>query len=135
MMIHCFTPNIYPRLLWIQFGKEMPEGFSGVQEFGENCDAQVDLAHDDEINKGGVFIRFADIDAADYMNITHESIHAAIEILSYCDIKLDADNQEVLTYLAGWVAWCCGTAKESEIKPPTLDERNDERNDERTNQD
>jgi hypothetical protein len=40
--------------------------------------------------------------------ITHEAVHVAIEILQYCDIKLDADNSEVLCYLSGWIAKCCG---------------------------
>jgi hypothetical protein len=115
-MIHRFNPKIYPRLLWVQIGKEIPEGFSDVAEFKDSCDAQVDCCHDDKANRGGVLIRFENLEAANVSNITHESIHAAIEILSYCDIKLDADNSEVLCYLAGWIAGCCGEVVSNERK-------------------
>jgi hypothetical protein len=106
-MIYGFDPQIYPRLLWVQIGKEIPEGFSDVAEFRENADAQIDCCHDDTANRGGVLIRFENLEAANVSNITHEAIHAAIEIQRYCDIKLDADNSEVLCYLAGWIAKCC----------------------------
>jgi hypothetical protein len=109
-MIYTFNPQIYPRLLWVQVGKEIPEGFSDVAEFSNNADAQVDYCHDDKNNKGGVLIRFESLNAMNVGVITHEAVHVAIEILQYCDIKLDADNSEVLCYLSGWIAKCCGEA-------------------------
>jgi hypothetical protein len=43
--------------------------------------------------------------------ICHESIHAALAILDYCDIQPNINNQEPLTYLAGWIASCCEKVK------------------------
>jgi hypothetical protein len=106
-MLYRFDPQIYPRRLWIQVGKEIPEGFSDVAEFGKSCDAQIDCCHDDVNNKGGVLLRFEDLEAMSLSTITHESVHAAIDILAYCDVRLDPNNQEPICYLAGWVTKCC----------------------------
>lgn len=116
MGIHTFDPVIYPRLLWVQIGTESPVEFSDVSEFSKNSNAQVDFCHDDLNNKGGVLIRFSSTDATTPAIITHEAIHAAIGIMQYCDIKLDENNQEVLCYLAGWVAKCCDEVAQEAIE-------------------
>lgn len=113
MRIHQFDPVIYPRKIWIAIGTESVPSLD-VGEFDENSNAMVDSAYDKENNLGGFLIRFADLSQMNFKNITHESIHAAMNIFDYCDIIADTKNQEPLCYLAGWIAQCCGEVWEIE---------------------
>lgn len=113
MRIHQFDPVIYPRKIWIAVGTESVPSLE-VGEFAENSYAMVDSAYDKENNLGGFIIRFQDLEQMNFKNITHESIHAAMDIFDYCDIIADTKNQEPLSYLAGWIAQCCGEVKELE---------------------
>lgn len=115
MKIHQFNPIIYPRLLWIAVGKDPIDGYDGVEgEWLESSDAFVIHSYDRKNKKGGVFMRFESLDVMSAKVITHESIHAAMDICDYCDIRPDNKNQEYLAYLAGWVAQCCEEVKERE---------------------
>ncbi|MEY1276760.1 hypothetical protein AB7080_12120 [Providencia rettgeri] len=40
----------------------------------------------------------------DANTITHESIHAAFDILHFSGVPINYDNNETICYLAGWVA-------------------------------
>lgn len=113
MRIHQFDPVIYPRKIWIAVGTESVPSLD-VGEFDENANAMVDSAYDKENNLGGFLIRFKDLSQMNFKNITHESIHAAMNILDYCEITVNPIYQEPLCYLAGWIAQCCGEVKEFE---------------------
>jgi hypothetical protein len=63
-----------------------------------------------------VLIRFEDLEAMSLSTITHESVHAAIDILTYCDVRLDPNNQEPICYLAGWVTKCCEEVLDEEYR-------------------
>ena len=113
--VHEFSPEIYPRKLWIAVGtSQFKDRFSGVSEWHDTADAIVDCVHDDERNLGGVLIRFESTDAITFANVTHESNHAAMEIFDYIGAAVDIKNQEPFCYLAGWIAKCCEEVKECE---------------------
>lgn len=110
--IHEFSPEIYPRKLWIAVGTDQfKDRFSGVSEWDDTADAVVDCVHDDKRNLGGVLIRFESVDAITIANVTHESNHAAMEIFSYIGATVDIKNQEPFCYLASWIAQCCDRVK------------------------
>jgi hypothetical protein len=111
-VLHEFDPVIYPRLLWVSISKaKFEDRFEGVSDFAENCHAVVDYTYDKIGKRGGVLIRFANKEVMNANTICHESIHAALAILDYCDIQPNINNQEPLTYLAGWIASCCEKVK------------------------
>jgi hypothetical protein len=115
--LHEFNPVIYPRLLWISVSKtQFEDRFEDVSEFPRNAYAVVDCAYDKINRQGGVMIRFANRNVMNANNITHESIHAALAILDYCDVQPSINNQEPLTYLAGWIASCCEKVKLNKVK-------------------
>lgn len=121
--IHEFDPNIYPRKVWITCGvpfsiiKDMFELPDGIIEIEEDTDARVIMCRrlKPEI-KGGVLIEFKNKSAMTIANITHESIHAAIDIFSYVDAYIQANNQEPFAYLSGWIADCCNQVKIGKFK-------------------
>jgi hypothetical protein len=115
--LHEFDPTIYPRLLWITVSKaQFEDRFEDVSEFPRNAYAVVDCVYDKINRKGGVMIRFANRSMMNANNITHEAIHAAINILDYCGVKTTVDNDEPLAYLAGWIASCCEKVKLNKTK-------------------
>jgi hypothetical protein len=123
--LYTFHPEIYPRALWIQVGFDIPEGFEGVTvEDNDSAMAVVNKAYDKKSNKCGCMIRFMNLKAIDLPNVTHESIHVAMDIFGYCGIVPDNNNQEPLCYLAGWVAKCCKEVLDEEyckIQKPSQD--------------
>ena len=115
--VYEFDPTIYPREVWVAVtSSALKDKFEQVSAWDESAYAMVDNVYDFEHDKGGVLIRFEDVNAMSIGNITHESIHAACEILDYVGSFIDTKNQEHLAYLAGWIAKCCGEVKESESK-------------------
>lgn len=109
--IHQFDPQIYPRLLWIIFGatkyEPISDRFSDVGDFEEGVDARVIHVYDKVNNKGGVLIQFdSKKTAMDVSVVTHESIHAAMEIFDFVGAKLSFEDQEPFAYLAGWISKC-----------------------------
>jgi hypothetical protein len=113
IQLHEFDPTIYPRLIWITIAtSKFEDRFDNVSEFGDHCYAVVDCVYDKIQERGGVLIRFANKSVMKASTITHESIHAAMNILGYCDINVAVDNQEPLAYLAGWIASCCEKVKQ-----------------------
>lgn len=110
-LINTFNPQIYPRLLWIQVGQNShPEQFC-LSEFSDNEYAVTESAFDKIEKKGGVFIRFENIEAMTTKNISHESTHAAMEIFDYIGAVPDLKNQEPFAYLVSWIAECCDEVK------------------------
>jgi hypothetical protein len=71
----------------------------------------VDCVIEQNLNRGGVLIRFENKSKMTTPIITHEAIHAALAILDYCGIQIVAGNDEPLAYLAGWIAKCCTEVK------------------------
>jgi hypothetical protein len=122
--LHEFDPVIYPRLIWITASTcKFEDRFENVSDFSNNCHAVVDCVFDKLQTRGGVLIRFANKNAMTIGNITHESIHAALNILGYCDIATTTDNQEPLSYLAGWIAECCEEVKNDKQHANTKEEK------------
>lgn len=113
--IHEFSPEIYPRKLWIAIGKaQFKDRFDGISEWDDSSYAIVDNAYDRESKNGGVFIRFENLDEMRFEQVTHESIHAAMEIYDFINASIDTKNQEPFCYLAGWIAKCCDEVKKCE---------------------
>ena len=111
MEYYTFDPVIYPRLLWIAIGKDTLDGKFNLTEFPDNTDALTESAFDEVNEKGGVFIRFENIEAMTTSNIAHEAFHAAADIFDYIDATIDMNNQEPTAYLLSWVAQCCDEVK------------------------
>lgn len=68
--------------------------------------------------RGGVLIRFENKAAMTVRNITHEAVHAALEIFDYVGARTTHDNQEPFAYLVGWIADCCNKVKTDKTKQP-----------------
>ena len=112
MIIKQFDPQIYPRKLWVviepDMGKLMSR-FGGLEKDeleDETWDAMTAHVYNKNKNIGGLMVIFKNSECLTSSNITHESIHVAMDILDYVGVKIDYDNQEPLAYLAGWVTEC-----------------------------
>lgn len=109
-----FDPQIYPQKLWISVGATKKD-FADFDEIPEMDKASI--ADTTPVCKlkpkklGGVLIRFRNRIDMQFNNVTHESVHAAMIILDYCDVKFYADNQEPVAYMAGWIADCIDKVK------------------------
>lgn len=116
--IYEFDPQIYPQKLWVSVGatKEDLADFEDINEM-----SNVSIATTTPICRlkpkklGGVLIRFRNKHDMTAENITHESVHAAMCILDYCDVAFHADNQEPIAYMAGWVAKCVEKVKQGKV--------------------
>lgn len=114
--IHEFNIGVYPRMLWISITKHNKfDGFDDLSEIDESCSAVVDNAYDRENHKGGIFIRFTSKKIMTTDVITHESCHAAMEIIDYIGGKIDLQNQEYFCYLVGYIAKCCQQVKDNKF--------------------
>lgn len=110
--IHEFDLGIYPRKIWIAITTNNKfDGFSELSKMDESCMAVVEDAHDDENNKGGLFIRFSSRKDMTTATIAHESCHAAMRVIDYVGGKVDLGNQEYFCYLVGFIADCCEKVK------------------------
>lgn len=124
MEIYTFNPVIYPRKVWIAIGKDRLEGKFNLIEFPENTNALTESAFDEVNKKGGVFIRFENLEEMTTKTITHEAFHAAMDIFAYIEAFPDIKNQEPLAYLISWIAQCCEEVKNSltkQVKDETTD--------------
>lgn len=115
IQIHEFDPEIYPRKLWVAVDtpyEVIKDMFEDVEPMEDNSDAQVESTRRLKPDvTGGVLIRFANRKAMTQANITHESVHAAVEMFCYVNAYLDPKNQEPFAYLCGWIAKCIGEVK------------------------
>lgn len=122
--IHEFSTAIYPRRLWItrgMTGLEMKDMFKEPEgdELKLNlydCDAFAYNVRKKHTSELGILIWFDNISAMTTSNIAHESVHAAMEIFNDLDCKFDANNQEPLAYLVGWIADCIDQVKRNKFK-------------------
>jgi hypothetical protein len=120
IQLHEFDPKIYPRLVWVSISTvNFSDRFDNVSEWSKYCNAVVDCVYDKIQKRGGILIRFANKAVMTTSVITHESIHAALNILDYCDIQTTVENQEPLSYLAGWIADCCEKVKLNKVSYET----------------
>ena len=112
--VYEFDPKVYPQKLWISVGATK-EDFADFDEISEMNNATIAdttaICKLKPKKRGGVLIRFRNRNDINFENVTHESIHAAMCILDYCDVKFHADNQEPVAYMAGWVAKCIERVK------------------------
>lgn len=114
--IHEFDPVIYPRKLWVAVGvptavlNDMFE--DKLEDMSESSNAEVINARRLKPDiKGGVLIRFKSKNEMTANVMTHEAVHAAIEIFDYTGCGISYDNQEPFAYLAGWVSQCIDDVK------------------------
>jgi hypothetical protein len=113
-----YDPQIYPQKLWIGLGatKEDLADFEEIAEMEDSTIADTTPIRKLKPKKlGGVLIRFRNRMDMSFENVTHESVHAAMCMLDYCGVKFHADNQEPISYLAGWVADCIDKVKRGKI--------------------
>lgn len=110
-----FDPLIYPRRIWIGYnikGKTVKEYFGINISNMDDCDAAVYRDLQRAANKKlGVFIRFESKKAMTTSNIAHESVHAALDMLSELGSFGSYSDQEPFAYLVGYIAKCCDAVK------------------------
>lgn len=118
IQVHEFDPAIYPSLLWVVIGnKTISDRFRTLELMDENALAETEPVNDILQNRNGVIIRFRSRKNMTTEIITHESVHAAAEIMRYVGGRVEVENQEPFAYLAGWVADCCNQVKKNKFKP------------------
>ena len=113
MKMYCYEIGVYPRLLWVAIGKKASIiketfAFSDGSEIEDSFDANAvyaittDVAHK-KTGKYGVLVWFPDAESMSPNIITHESVHAAMEIFYMCHCFFTHDNQEPFAYLTSWI--------------------------------
>lgn len=118
--IHEFDCHVYPRKIWVSVAaplKELNEFFENAYEdMEESADATVSVNR--RMNPeamGGVLIRFKNKSAMTVETITHEAIHAALEVFDYVGSIVGTKNQEPFAYLCGYIARCINQVKKNKF--------------------
>jgi hypothetical protein len=121
--IHEFNFNIYPRKLWVTKNtdiKFLNENFSTStggklldDERGAHAATYGDVMRKDNRDLGYLVILFDN--KLSVSAIAHESVHVAIFLADEVDINVDAQNQEPLAYIVGWVADCINQVKNNKF--------------------
>lgn len=97
--------------------KELNEFFeSKYEDMEASADATVSVNR--RMNPepmGGVLIRFKNKSAMTVETITHEAIHAALEVFDYVGAIVDTKNQEPFAYLCGYIARCINQVKKNKF--------------------
>ncbi len=114
--IHEFDCHVYPRKIWVSVAtplEELNEFFeSKYDDMDESEDATVSVNRRmNPVPMGGVLIRFKNKGAMNVETITHEAIHAALEVFDYVGAIVDTKNQEPFAYLCGYIARCINQVK------------------------
>lgn len=113
--LHEFDLASYPIKLWIAVSKSKFEDIlDDVSDFSDISDPITEYTYDKKTGKGGVLIRFASKKEMNIENITHESIHAAMDIFSYIGANVNLEDQECFSYLCGYIADCCDKVRKGE---------------------
>ena len=115
-IVHQFNPTIYPSLLWVVIGDIMPNERFMLDAMDVHSLAETSPTNDLENNKNGVMIRFRSRKFMTIEVISHESVHAASEIMRYIGGRIEVGNQEPFAYLVGWIADCCEQVKRNKFK-------------------
>ena len=115
--IYEFDPKIYPQRLWVSVGakKEDLVEFEDVSEMNDYAIATTTPIVNKAKNKGGVLIRFRSKKDMTLSIVAHESTHAAMCILDYVGVEFDAENQEPVAYMIGWIAECIDKVKRGKL--------------------
>lgn len=110
--IHEFDCGIYPQKLWVAIG--VPDSVvrdlfgENTPDFGESALAQVDsVTRTKPDKKGGVLIRFKNKKEVNMDNVSHEAVHAALDIFNYIGASATYEQQEPFAYFVGWIAKMC----------------------------
>lgn len=115
--VYQFNPVIYPCLLWVIIGNKIDKNrFPSVDLMEEDTLSRTERTNDVLNDNNGVLIRFQNSKVITAEIITHESVHAAMEIMQYVGGKIDVRNQEPFAYLAGWIADCIDKVKKNKFK-------------------
>lgn len=123
--IHQFNPVIYPRKLWVLKGGNselIKRHFSDTdkselvipKEIGDGFDGMVLQVESKDNGCLGSLVWIAN--CVTVSEVAHEASHVAMDILSEMGYKLDAENQEPLSYMIGWVADCIWQVKTGKFK-------------------
>jgi hypothetical protein len=117
-MIHEFDFSIYPWRLWVAIGasiKEQEEYFkTDIPDWVEGSDGETFTTSKklgEKKYRHGVLIRFRHKCDMNAEIIAHEAGHAVLELFKNFDCKVDFNNQELLCYPLGFIAYCCEQAK------------------------
>ena len=124
--VHEFDPQIYPRKLWVVKGgdvdslKDMFTQTDGKEldfkEVSQCLAITCNVMMKDERRLLGELIYFTSAKQMNAENISHESAHAAMDILGDIGAEVDIENQEPFAYLAGWIADCIDQVKRDKFK-------------------
>ena len=115
--VHEFCPVIYPCRLWVAIGNGlMLDRFPRIDLMDAGNIGETEQTWDARNGKEGVLVRFRSRKDMTAESITHESVHAAAEILRYVGADIDVKNQEPFAYLAGFVADCIDQVKKNKFK-------------------
>lgn len=69
-----------------------------------------------DTKKLGELIWFPNETSIEQEKVTHESVHAAMDIFRDIGADVDIGNQEPFAYLAGWIADCIDQVKRDKFK-------------------
>lgn len=124
LKVHEFHPQIYPRRLWVIKGglpgdiKDMFSQRDGKEiDFEvDDCDAVTYSVMLKENKKYGELIWYPEEGKIDTEKISHECVHAAMDIFGDIGAEVDIENQEPFAYLAGWIADCIDQVVQNRFK-------------------
>lgn len=114
--VHEFDCHVYPRKIWVSVAAPLKE----LNEFFESPYDDMDISEDATVTvnrrmnpepMGGVLIRFKNKGAMTVGTITHEAVHAALEVFDYVGASVDTKNQEPFAYLCGYISDCINSVK------------------------
>ena len=124
MIFHEFSPEIYPRKLWICINPVeniLDEQFRIDNKYGSGdfkFDKEYSLATTSPVFKResgdrGILICFRNKSSLNFDIVAHEACHAADYICEELGIigQSFSENNEHYTYLVGWIAKCCEQTK------------------------
>lgn len=123
-IFHEFSPEVYPRKLWICVSKDVKEiesrfvldkKYSNESDSfsTENSMALCCAVENKADYRKGVLIIFAEKKCLNFDVVSHESIHAADYICQELGILSQefSSGNEHYAYLVGWIAKCCEEVK------------------------
>lgn len=125
VQIHQFDPVIYPRKLWVLKGADsglIKKHFTDTykselvinEEIGNGYDGMVFQVKSKDNGYLGSLVWIAN--SVNIGVIAHEASHVAMDMLSDIGYKLDACNQEPISYMIGWIADCIWQVKTGKFK-------------------
>lgn len=119
-----FHPQIYPRRLWVAAGGTFEDikarfiAYNGSElEEGEDYVAVTYVVQTKDDNGFlGHLIWFPKVSDMTASNMTHEALHASMDLFGLIGCKIHHDDQEPFAYLVGWVVGCIDKVKRNKVK-------------------